>query len=750
MLYFCGGMAAAQAIREFSTFKFTQQLMQKKNFSLLWLGIFFQIISIQAQQKRPVTFDDIWLNGTFAQKTVQNVTWMKNGGFYTALKDGKIIKYRITDGAAVETLFDESTVSPALRIDGYTLSSNERKILLSTERESIYRRSSKAIFYVYDLASKTLVRLSAGKQSYATFAPDGSKVAFCRDNDLFYVKLDSHEELKITFDGKPNSRINGSTDWVYEEEFGFAQAFWWSPDSRRIAYLSFDESEVREYNMQTWGDLYPRDYRFKYPKAGEANAKVSVSVFEVSSDRFLRLDTGTETDQYLPRVTWTQNSQLLSVKRLNRLQNKLEILHLDVSTGKAQVVLTESAPTYVDLEYTDDLVYLADGQHWLATSEKSGYKHLYLYNMAGEQIRQITQGNWEVADFLGMDEKNKVLYYLSTEDSPMERQLYSIGLDGNNKRKLSTQPGMVSANFSSDFSYLMLWHSAAGQPLQVSLHQAPSGKLVKVLEDNAPLKAKLQDFEVAAKSFFNFQTSDGQSLNGWMIKPQAFDPNKKYPVLMFVYGGPGSQTVKNEWADRDFFWYQIMAQKGFVVVSVDGRGTGARGREFKHSTYENLGRQEVNDQIEGAKYLSSLSFVDKNRIGIWGWSYGGYMSSLCILLGQEVFKAAVAVAPVTSWRFYDTIYTERYLKTPQLNAKGYDDFSPLSHVAKLKGKYLLIHGTGDDNVHFQNAMAMQEALIRAGKQFESFFYPNKNHGISGGQTRLHLYKMMTDFWEKNL
>ncbi|MFD1817319.1 dipeptidyl-peptidase-4 [Pseudarcicella hirudinis] len=728
----------------------------KKQTYLVYFLLTICSFMANAQQKKAVTLEDIWEKGTFRQATVQSVNWMKDGAFYTALHDGKIIKYQVTDGTVVETLFDETrftdNAGKTLSIEDYSLSADEQKILLSTGGEQIYRRSSREENYVYDLKTKKLQQLSkGGKQMFATFSPDGSKIAFVRKNDLFMVDLATMTESAITKNGKWNEIINGACDWVYEEEFSFARAFQWAPDSKKIAFYTFDETNVPEYNMQVWGKLYPTDYRYKYPKAGEPNSIITISVFHLADNKTVKVDIGKETDIYIPRIRWTQNPNMLSLSRLNRLQNKVDLLHADVSTGKSDVVLTEESKTYVDVEnFGDDFVYLADGKSFISSSERDGFKHLYQFDLSGKLIRQITTGNWEVDDFQGIDEKSKILYFTSTEVSSSERHLYSISLDGKNKKQLSTDKGLNRANFSKDFKYYILSNSAADSPLKVSLHKAPTGQLVKILEDNATLRKKLEEYNIAKKEFFTLKTADNIELSSWIIKPTDFDPNKKYPLLMFVYGGPGSQQVINQFDSSNFFWYQHLAQKGYIVACVDNRGTGGKGVEFKKCTYLNLGKLEVHDQIEAAKYFGALPYIDKTRIGIQGWSYGGFMSSNCLFQGCDYFKTAVAVAPVTNWRFYDSIYTERFQRTPQENAAGYDDNSPVTHAKKLKGNFLLVHGTGDDNVHFQNAVALEEALIKSGKQFQSFYYPNKNHGINGGNTRLHLYTMMTNFLEKNL
>ncbi|GAB3030343.1 S9 family peptidase [Spirosoma pulveris] len=726
------------------------------------IRIFLFLVAFPAisQTRKNVSLDDVWgrNQGVFSQRTVEAVNWMKAGGFYTTLDGGKISKFSITTGAPVETLFDaqQATVSGTAKrvsVEGYQLSADERKMLITTQEEPIYRRSSKADFYVYDLSSSRLTQVSkGGKQQYATFSPDGKRVAFMRDNNLFVVDLITQKETKLTTDGKLNAIINGGADWVYEEEFSMARAFEWSPDSKRLAWIRFDESRVPEYDMQLWGGLYPVEYRFKYPKAGEANSRVSVWVADVLTGKKVQAQTGTETDIYLPRIQWTKNPGLLSIRRMNRLQNKLDLLHVNAATGQATTVLTETSPTYVDLEFTDDLTYLNDGKSFIWSSERSGYKHLYLYNMNGQLIRPITTGNFEVSSVSGVDEKTGTIFFTSTETSPLERHLYRIGVDGQNKQPLTSLPGTYTANFSPDFAYYLLYHTSANAPVRVSLRDTKTTGDLRMLEANEALKSRLATYTITPKQFFQTKAADSSPLNAWMIRPANFDSTgaKKYPVLMFVYGGPGSQTVKNDWDSRDFFWYQTLADKGYIIVSVDGRGTGARGAAFRTATYAQLGKLETEDQMAAARNLKTLPYVDPARVGIWGWSYGGYMSALCMTLGADVFKAGISVAPVTNWRFYDTIYTERYLKRPQENAAGYDDNSPVTHAAKLRGPFLLVHGTGDDNVHFQNSIAFEDALIAAGKQFQSFYYPNRNHGIYGGNTRLHLYQMLTDFVEKNL
>ena len=727
---------------------------------LLLLFILHCQFPVFSQQKKELRLEDIYRKGTFSAQSVSGVNWMNDGRYYSSeVADEQngvtdIVRYDVTTGQPVNPIIEGENLKPEgsdkpIKFDDYTFSPDEQKVLFSTEREQIYRRSFKAEYYVYDLQTKKLTKLSnGGKQMYATFSPDAKRVAFARENNMFFVDLSTMQETQITTTGKHNEIINGYADWVYEEEFSFAKGFDWSPDGSKISFYTFDESRVPEFNMQMWGQLYPQDYKFKYPKAGEANSVVTVSVYHVTKGHTVKMDTDSEQDIYLPRLKWTSNPNLLSIQRMNRLQNTLEILHANATTGKVNVVLKETDKAYIDI--TDDLTYLKDDRHFIHSSEKDGYNHLYLYKLNGKLVRQITKGNWEVSSFIGFDEKKDLLYYLSTEVSPLDRHLYRISSKGRNKKRLTEKAGTHSINMNPDYTYYLDYHSAANVPPVVSLHTAKDGKLVEVLEDNQKLRDQLAQYNMANQEFFTLKTTDSTQLNGWMIKPPGFDPSKKYPVLMFVYGGPGSQTVTNNWGGSNYLWHQLLAGKGLIIVSVDNRGTGGRGAGFKKETYANLGKYEVEDQIEAAKWLGRQPYVDKDRIGIWGHSFGGYMTLLALTKGNGVFRAGIAVAPVTSWRFYDTIYTERFLKTPQENALGYDDNSPLLFAGQLQGALLLIHGTGDDNVHFQNAVAMQDALISANKQFESFYYPNRNHGIGGGITSLHRFRMMTGFLERNL
>jgi dipeptidyl-peptidase 4 len=724
-----------------------------------------QSLVVFAQNKKELTNEDIWQKGTFAQKSISGLLSMNDGkhysSFYTDPKTNLkyILQYDYATGKVSDTILRESELKlmipndiTKVTMDDYQFSPDESKIMISNSSEMIYRHSTKELNYVWDRKTKKLQNVSDyGKQMYASFSPDGSKVAFVRDNNIFIRDLSSRNEEKITEDGEKNHIINGSCDWVYEEEFSFDQAFFWSQDGSHIAYYKFDESRVKEFTMMMFGDLYPKAETWKYPKAGEENSIVSIHIYDTKDKKTRAVDIGQETDQYIPRIKWTKDNNTLCVFRMNRHQNKLEYLLADAKTGKSKVILTEESQTYIDIN--DDLTFLNDKKSFVISSEKDGYNHLYLFDLNGKQIRQITKGNWDVIKYYGIDPQQKIIYYQSAESSPTQRDIYLVSVDGKNKQKLNVNKGVNKATFSTDFSFFINEHSDANNPIYITLNNK-SGKLIRVLEDNQALKNKLKEYNISKKEFFTITTSEGIQLNAWMIKPSNFDATKKYPVFMFVYGGVGKQTVMDQWgaslAGYEMLWHHMLASKGYIVVSVDNRGTPGRGVAFRNSTYMNLGKLETIDQIESAKWLAKQSYVDATRIGIEGWSYGGYMSSLCITKGADVFKTAVAVAPVTNWKYYDSIYTERFLRTPKENNKGYEENSPINFVDKLKGNYLIVHGTGDDNVHFQNSVDMVSAMIKANKKFESAYYPNKNHSISGGNTRVHLYSMMTDYILQNL
>ena len=702
-------------------------------------------------QDGKITLNDIWRSGKFRAEMVYGINSMNDGSHYTSLerKDGgsAIVKYSYLNDES-EVMLNSNDLPDIERFGAYVFSADEKKVLLATETEAIYRHSTRSAFYVYDFEKEVLRKLSTGKQRLATFSPSGNQVAFVRENNLFVKDFVSGKETQITQDGKRNSIINGATDWVYEEEFGFDKGFAWSPDGKKIAFYRFDESEVPTFSMDMFkNQLYPSQEVFKYPKAGEANAQVNIFIHHLDKNQTVEAKVSTQDEYYIPRIKWTRDGNLLSVQRLNRHQNALDFILVNAQDGSSNVIFTETDEAYVDVD--DDLFFLEDKAHFVWTSERSGYNHLYLYRMNGKLVRQITKGNWDLTHFYGVDPDGKTLYYQSAEESPLRRSVYRIDVKGRNKKRLSQKEGTNVAYFSANFSLFINQFSNANTPFDYALY-SKDGKRVKDIVNNDQLKKTLSELHIAPKEFFTFTTSEGVELNGWMIKPKDFDATKKYPVFMTVYGGPGSQTVTDAWGYSNYFWHQMLAQEGYIVVSVDNRGTGARGRDFKKITYQQLGKYETIDQIEAAKYLAGLDYVDGDRIGIQGWSYGGYMSSLCLTKGAEQFRAAIAVAPVTNWRYYDTIYTERYMRTPQENAEGYDNNSPINHVDKMEGAYLLVHGSADDNVHYQNTMEMITALVNANKQFDLFIYPDNNHGIYHGNARLHLYTKMTNFLKENL
>jgi dipeptidyl-peptidase-4 len=710
----------------------------------------------QSNAQEKITLEQIWASGMFQPESVYGLKSMNDGVHYTLLDNDrgstqKINQYAYATGELVKSIVDLSIIELAetkgapFKVDGYSFSSDEKKILFSTQTEKIYRHSTRSKYYVYDIASKKIELLSTEKQRYATFSPTGDKVAFVRDNNLFVKGIgDDGVETKLTYDGEKNAIINGATDWVYEEEFAFDKAFFWSPTGNSIAYYKFNESSVKEFNMPIYGTLYPQDNPFKYPKAGEKNSTVQIEVANIINGNVSTYSPEASVE-YIPRVKWSKTDDALIIYTMNRHQSNLKLVNYNPSEESSSILYEEDNEAYIDI--TDNFYVVGANKGFIFTSEKSGFNHLHYQSWNGSKNYQITKGDWEVTEVYGFEEKSGTIYFQGAKKSPMDREVYKTSIKGSEPEKLTPLAGWNKATFSSGFKYFINYHSTASSPSYISLHKI-SGKEIRVLKDNTVLNLTLTKCDISKPEFMTIPVN-GEKLNAYMIKPSNFDPSKKYPVLMYVYGGPGSQTVKNSWGGANYLWYQMLAQKGYIIVSVDNRGTGARGEKFKKLTYKQLGKYETEDQISSAKWLANQSYVDANRIGIWGWSYGGYMSSLCLFKGNDVFKTAIAVAPVTNWKYYDSIYTERYMQTPEENS-GYDENSPITHVDSLKGNYLLIHGTGDDNVHFQNSIEMVTALQKANKQFDFMMYPNKNHGIYGGNTRLQLFQMLTNYVEENL
>lgn len=715
--------------------------------------IYLSISVVGFSQEKLITLDEIW-QGAFRTERMDALHSMNNGNQYSVLNFNRetqstsVDVYDYISLKKIKTLVDSKDLDEVSYFTNYTFSDDENKILLATDVESVYRRSTLGIFFVYDLSSKRLTKVSNQKIQEPTFSPDGTLVAYGFNNNIFVKNLLTNQTQQITNDGEKNKIINGITDWVYEEEFAFVRAFEWNMDSNKLAYLKFDETEVPEFSMDIYGQgLYQTQQVFKYPKAGENNAIVSLHIYNLETNRTDLVEVNKDyKDFYIPRIKWTNDADILSAQFLNRHQNELDLWAINANSTMTKLLVSEVDKAYVDV--TDNLTFLNDNS-FIWTSEKDGFNHIYHYNKYGELINQVTKGDWEVTAYYGYDKKNNRIYYQSVENGSINRDIYAISLDGTNKLRLTKSEGTNSASFSADFSYFINTFSNSTTPTEYTLNEANNGALIKSIKDNDKVAEKLANYKTSKKEFSTIQVN-GNELNMWMIKPVNFDPNKTYPMLMYQYSGPGSQEVANRWNGTNDYWYQMLAQKGYVIACVDGRGTGFKGADFKKSTYMNLVKYETEDQIAAARQLGKLPYIDAERIGIWGWSFGGQMSTNCLLKGSDVFKMAIAVAPVTSWRFYDTIYTERYMRTPQENPSGYDDNSPFNYPEKLEGDYLLIHGSGDDNVHLQHTMRMVEALIQADKQFEWGIYPDKNHGIYGGNTRLHLYKKMTHFIAKTL
>jgi dipeptidyl-peptidase 4 len=728
--------------------------MLTMRYPLIIAALLLSVVGLQAQTS--LTLEDIWNKGTYRSESVQGLRSMNDGLHYTAISgkasEKSIVKYAYATGEQVAVLVPSTALrfeGTALQMDEYTLNDDETQVLIATQGQKLYRHSSSHVLYALHLATGKIRAVAGGAQVFhATFSPSSDRVAYVRENDLWVEHLTTGVVTRITDNGRKNHIINGMSDWVYEEEFAFTQAFQWSPDGKHIAYYEFNEEQVPEFTMMHYGDLlYPEKVTFKYPKAGEANSIVNIYIADTETGRKSKVDIGTETDIYIPRIQWTRDANTLSLQRLNRLQNKWQLLFADAKDGSTRTILTEESRTYIDIN--DNLTFLAGGQQFVHTSEQDGFNHVYLYGTDGRLIRQLTKGPWVVTQFYGMDATGKEVYFQSNEDGPTQRQVYSVSLDGKTKRKLTPERGHNDADFSTGMRYFINKHSTADTPPVVTLHDA-KGKAIRVLKDNRNLRELASQVGMAKREFFTITPGHGTPLDAWIMKPARMEEGRRYPVLLYVYGGSGRTYVEDKWDVPNILWMQYLVQEGFVVVSVDPRGTDNRGRDFKHSIYMELGKLETEDCIAAAKHMATLPFVDSQRIGMFGWSYGGYLSSLAITKGADHFKAAIAVAPVTNWRYYDNIYTERFMRTPQENPSGYDDNSPVNHVNKLRGSYMLVHGSGDDNVHLQHSMVMIDALVKANKPFDLMVYPDLDHGIYGPNSRLHLFTKMTDFLKRNL
>lgn len=734
----------------------------KKFFMIAACFLFLFKGEVAHAQEGKIKLQDV-TNGVYWPKQIDGVNPMNDGESYTQLSPDhkRIVRHSFKTGKEIATVFDVETARGSKKlpyIDGYIMSPDEHRILIQTETKGIYRRSYTAVYYIYDVRNNTLEPLSeGGPQQVPLFSPDGNVIAFARGNNLFLVKLlFGNAEVQVTKDGKFNEVINGLPDWVNEEEFTTNRSFDFSADSKVLAWVRYDESQVPIYSMQEFKglylarsefDAYPGTYDYKYPVAGQKNSEVKVMTFDIKNRVTRTLDVPLDKDGYIPRIKFTSDPTKLAVITLNRHQSQMDVYMANPLSKVCKLVLREKNEKYVrETAYTQMKFY--DG-HFSLLSERSGFQHLYWYNLGGQLEAQITKGNFEVTDFYGYDARTGSFYYASTQESPLRRAVYKADKQGRVK-KLSSSVGTNSAKFSKTMKYYMNVYSSAQQPPVTSLCDN-NGKTITTLIDNADLKAKVEKV-AGKKEFFQFTTSEGVQLNGWMVKPRDFDASKKYPVVMYQYSGPGSQEVTDSW-NLGFYGAGIfesyLTEQGFICACVDGRGTGARGADFEKCTYLQLGLRESQDQVETAIYLGSLPYVDKANIGIWGWSFGGFNTLMSMSEGRPVFKAGVAVAAPSNWKYYDTVYTERYMRTPNENAAGYA-INPMERAANLSGSLLLIHGTADDNVHFRNVAEMSEALVQANKQFEMQIYTNRNHSIYGGNTRYHLLTRMCDFFKRNL
>lgn len=724
--------------------------MKRLGMSILLLPAVIAGLSAQEGSKR-VNLKEI-VDGEFRQTTaVGEMRSLPDGEHYTAMNPERtmIVSYSYKTGTPTDTLFNTQNARECTfdTFDGYMISSTGHRIIIMKDREMIYRRSFKANCYDYDVRRNYVKPLSdTGKKlMIPAFSPDGRMCAYVIDNNIWLRKFDFDTEIQVTNDGEANKILNGTTDWVYEEEFAVTGLMAWSPDSEYLTFVRSDETEVPEYSMQVYGEgVYPGYHKFKYPKAGERNSRITLHSYSVATKDIKRLDVPVDAESYIPRIVFTNNAEQLAVMTLNRTQNVFNMYYANPKSGVFRLILREENKAYVDSEWLFSITFTEGGFYYV--SEQDGYAHLYQYSPTGVMQRQITQGNWDVTAFLGVDETTKTVYYQSAEESPLQRSVYSTDVKGN-KVKLTSQAGTNRAVFSDNHAYFVNTYSNANTPAKITVSETKTRKELRVLQDNAVLVSKLAGYSFSPKEFIKVHTASDLELNAWIVKPVNFDPNRKYPVLMTQYSGPNSQQVLDQFG---LDWEQYLAANDIIVVCVDGRGTGARGEAFRKCTYMRMGELEARDQIEAAQALGKLPYIDPARFSIYGWSFGGYNTLMAMTTGNGTFKAGIAVAPPTDWKYYDTVYTERFMRTPQENFQGYAATSPLEKAKDLQGRLLLIHGTADDNVHFMQSLVYAEALVQAGKQFDMHFYKDRDHGISGGNTRYHLYTKICNFLFDNL
>ena len=688
-----------------------------------------------------ITLDKIY-SGQYRGRGISGISSLSDGEHYAVIEGNAIVKYSYVNTHKIGNIVDGKYYN-------YEFSNDESKILLLTESLPIYRHSFLGKYQVKDLKSGREVLINGGKLvQEPRFSPDASKVAFVEGNNIFYQDLETGKITQITTDGEKNHILNGVSDWVYEEEFGHSRQYEWTKNSDAIVFVKSDETAVREVNLPIYqGNLYPEEMKFKYPKAGEENSKVSAFMYQLSNKKLSKIDLSAFKGYYIINVVPTQKYDEVVLITSERNQNAMDILKVNTKTGKTTKLFTEIDEKWIDTD--KNIIEFLEDNSFIWASERDGYRHLYWYNENGKLKKQITKGNWEVVEYYGFNPKTKEVFIQTTQNGSINKVISKVNINTGKSLIISEKEGNNIANFSKNYRYFIETSSAVDKPNTYTLKDK-DGILIKDLQNNKEQYKRLERDNFVAKEFFTIPNAVGDSMNAWIIKPKNFDKMKKYPVLMYQYSGPGSQSVENSWDNGNALWFNMLAQKGYLVVCVDGRGTGFRGAKYKKATYKNLGKYEIEDQITAAKWLGNQPYVDANRIGIFGWSFGGYMTSLALTKGADTFKLGIAVAPVTNWRYYDSIYTERFMGTPQENPSGYDDNSPTNFAHLLKGKLYIIHGTADDNVHFQNAMEFSEALIQHKKQFDFMAYPDKNHGIYGGNTRQHLYELMTNYILKNL
>ncbi|UCH14017.1 MAG: S9 family peptidase [Bacteroidales bacterium] len=705
------------------------------------------ITTVKSQEYNKITLENIFIENKFKQQKPYRIKSMNDGEHYTILdKYSHIISYKYSTGELTDTIFsaDKVNINIAGSISDYEINNTDTRLLLVTSKQRIFRSSFYAEYYIYDLSDKSIQTLCReDRQELASFSPDGNKVAWVRNNNLYYKDLVNGKTFQLTHDGEKNRIINGKPDWVYEEEFVFTRGYEWAPDGQKIAWYRFDESQVKQFNLIKYNSVYPQVYSYKYPKAGEDNAKVSINVYDINSGMSKVMDIGADSDQYIPRIRWTNDPDKLCMIRLNRLQNIMKIFLADANTGNAEIIYIESNKLFLSEPCFKNITFLDANKGFIIMSEKDGFRHFYLYDIKGNFINHITNGNYDIDEFLGIDSGKGLLYYTSSEISPLQRHVYSVELNGKNRNQLTEKPGTNKAAFSKGFKYFINHHSSAGSPYYITVHNS-AGKLLGVVEDNEILKDRIRSYGFVNKEFIKIPVSDDLELNAYLIKPADFDQAKQYPLLIYIYGGPDSQLVKDKWESK-LPWLQMLVQKGYIIACIDNRGTGARGEQFRKCIYMQLGILETKDLIKSAEYLADLPYIDESRIGIYGGSYGGYLALMCLTRGAHVFSTGIAVSPVTDWRFYDNIYTERYMRRPRDNKKGYRESSVFYNVHKLKGELLLIHGTYDDNVHFQNSAELIKKLIKNNIQFETQLYPDKDHYNMDDDNAYYFYKRITEF-----